>query len=254
MNIQRVIKIYGVVLIAGVVLCSIHINSIHAQDYYLEKHTETIINGKPIGGASVIQLWVKKNMVKYYNSNDKDNILIIRMDEDKTYQINEKEKTVQEMDLRTKFASVEDKIKVISTRTEKKKKVGEWEAYQVVLTSSAKGISTDVEYWLSEKINLPLETRMRMAGYFGQKKILEELKKYPGYPVEMIVHLEVEGKKIDMITTLIKLEKNKIDTKIFNIPSDYKKIDLFPLEKPTKKEYNGSQIFLHFLRHNKYFS
>ena len=229
---KKIMKLLVLVLSAALLFLIFHAGSLYAEDYYLEKHTETIIDGKQIGGSSVVKLWVKKDRVKYFNSNDKSNVLIIRMDKDKTYQVNNKEKSVREMDLKAKFASVEEKIKVTSKRTEKKKKVGEWEAYQVLLTSSAKGISTDVEYWLTEKIKLPIERRMRMASYFGQRKIFEELKKYPGYPVEMIVHLNIEGKKIDMVTTLEKLEKKKIDKIIFNIPSDYKKFDL-PLPEKT---------------------
>ncbi|MGA1824914.1 MAG: DUF4412 domain-containing protein [bacterium] len=230
---KKIMKIVFLVLPVALLVLLYHHSPLYAEDYYLEKHTETIIDGKPIGGASVVKLWVKKDRVKYFNSNDKNNVLIIRMDQDKTYQVNDKEKSVQEMDLKSRFASVEESIKVTSQRTEKKKNVGEWEAYQVLLTSSAKGISTDVEYWLAESIDLPIETRMRMAGYFGQRKILEELKKYPGYPVEMIVHLNVEGKKIDMVTTLVKLEKKKIDNTIFTIPSDYKKIELSSSEKTS---------------------
>jgi len=77
-----------------------------------------------------------------------------------------------------------------------------------------------------------MKTRIQMAAYFGQGKIIEELKKYPGYPIEIIVHLKAQNKKIDMTTRLIKLEKKKVDKNLFEIPGDYKKIEL-PSKKPT---------------------
>ncbi len=211
------------------------LRSIPSQNYYIEKHTETFIDGESAGGASVLELWVKKDCVRYYNSNDKDNILIIRMDQDKAYQINEKEKTIKDIDLKSKFAAVEKEIKVTAKKTDKKKKVDTWgEVYQVLLTSSARGVSTDVEYWVSEKVKLPQETRLRMSDYFGQRKIIEELKQFPGYPIEIIVHLNVQGKKIDMVTKTVKIDhKKKIDNSLFEIPSEYKKIDLPLQDKPS---------------------
>ena len=63
-----------------------------AQDYYIEKHTRTMIDGEPMGGVSTLKLWVMGEWVRYVNSKDKDNVLIIKMDEDKVYQVNGQEK------------------------------------------------------------------------------------------------------------------------------------------------------------------
>lgn len=199
---------------------------LYAEDYYIEKHTETFINEEPTGSALILKLWVKKDWVRIFEGNGKDNITIIRMDEDKAYQVNEKEKTVQEIDLKAKYAAIEKQIRVSSQKTEKKKKIGQREAYQVLLTVSLKGMSTEFEYWLSDKIKFPIETRMRVGDYLGQRKILEELKKYPGYPVETIVHFKAQGKRIERRTRLVKLEKKKIDNHLFEVPSDYKKTEL----------------------------
>ncbi|MGA1876058.1 MAG: DUF4412 domain-containing protein, partial [bacterium] len=140
------------------------------------------------------------------------------------YRVNEKEKTVKEIDLKAQFAAVEKEMRVSSQKTEKKKKVDQWEAYQVLITSSAQGMSTEVEYWMCDEIELPVEMRMRMADYFGQRKILEELKKYPGYPVEIAVHLKAQEKKIDVITKLITIEKREIDQHVFEIPPDFTRL------------------------------
>ena len=72
-----------------------------------------------------------------------------------------------------------------------------------------------------------------MAAYFGQGKIIDELKKYPGYPVEITVHLQAQNKKIDMTTNLVKLEKKKVDKKLFELPQNYKKTEL-PSTKPAE--------------------
>lgn len=203
------------------------------QEYYIEKHTETLIDGKSAGGASVLKLWVKKDRVRYNNSHEKDNTFVIRMDEDKAYQLNEKDKTYKTVDLKAKFAAVEREVQVASKKTDLKKKVDNWDTYQVVLTSSTKGIATEVEYWLCESIKLPLDSRLKMSDYFGQRKIIEELKQYPGYPVEIVVHLKVHDKKIDMVTKVVKLEEKEIDGNLFNIPKDYKQ-QVEPSTETTK--------------------
>jgi len=214
------------IMLTGCMITVFLTGSLYAENYYIEKHTKTLIDGEPMGSVSTLKLWVKGDWVRYLNSNDKDNALIIKMDKDKVYQVNGKAKTVKEIDLKSKFVALEKQIQVSSKKTGEKKKIGQWEACQVLLTSKAKGTSTEVEYWVSDKIQYPMETRIQMAAYFGQGKIVEELKKYPGYPVEIIVHLKAQNKKIDMTTRLIKLEKKEIDKKLFEIPGDYKKIDL----------------------------
>ncbi len=228
---KKILIIFIISLIAGALILFFLTGTLYAEDYYLKKHNETFIDNKPLGGTTVIELWVKENAVRYFNSNDKDNELIIRIDKEKIYQVNDKEKTVKEADLKAKDASEEDIIKVRSQKTEKKKRVGEWDTYQVLLNSSAKEVSTDVEYWLSKDIEFPLTTRAHLAKYFGGRRILEELKKYPGYPIEIIVHLNVKGKKIDMVTRLVKFEKNEIDKNLFVIPSDYRQIEFSSSEE-----------------------
>ena len=231
MKMEKIVNLL-VIILTGCMITGSLASSLYAEDYYIEKHTKTIIDGEMMGAVSTLELWVKGDWVRYLNSNDKDNVLIIKMDEDKVYQVNGQEKTVQEIDLKSKFVALEKQIQVSSKKTGEKKKIDQWEAYQVLLTSAAKGASTEVEYWLSDKIHYPMETRIQMAAYFGQGKIIDELKKYPGYPVEIIVHLKVQNKKIDMTTSLIKLEKRNVDKKLFEIPDDYKKIEL-PSKKPA---------------------
>jgi len=231
MKIKKISNLLAIIL-TGFMITGFWAGFLYAEDYYIEKHAKTMIDRELMGGVSTLKLWVKGDWVRYVNSNDKDNVLIIRMDEDKVYQVDGKEKIVKEIDLKSKFVALEKQIQVSSKKTGEKKKIDQWEAYQVLLTSSAKGVSTEVEYWLSDKIQYPMKTRIQMAAYFGQGKIIEELKKYPGYPVEIIVHLKAQNKKIDMTTRLIKLEKKKVDKELFEIPGDYKKIDL-PSKKPA---------------------
>lgn len=226
-------KIVGLLILCQLTGCIIKgswVNSFYEKNYYIEKKTESFIGGKPLGKATVIKLWIQKDRIKYFKSDDKDSYLIIRMDEEKAYQINHNKKTVKKMDLKERFAAIEKEIQVASKKTGKKKKINKWDAYQVLITSVNKGKSTEVEYWLSDEIELPIETRLQVADYFGQRKIIEELKKYPGYPVETRVHLKIEEEKIEMITRLEKFEKKKIEDHLFKIPLGYQEI-AFPLFK-----------------------
>ncbi|MEW5804235.1 MAG: DUF4412 domain-containing protein [bacterium] len=206
--------------------CSIFlflIGSVSAEDYYIEKNIETIVDGKPVDGASsTLKMWVKNDRVRYFHDRDKDSILIIHMDQDKAYQLNEKTKTVKEVNLKAQFAALEKEMEVSSKKTEKTKKVGQWEAHQVILTCTAKGMSTEMEYWLTDAIKIPREVRSRMAVYLGQKKIVDELNKYSGYPVE--IDARVDNKKT-IVTRLVKLEEKAFDKQLFEIPKEYKTED-----------------------------
>jgi len=235
-------KVLSLGLAIGCTIFGILAGSVSAQDYYIEKRIETLVDGKPAeGGSSLLKTWVIKDKVKYFNERDKDNVLIIRMDQDKAYQVNEKLKTVKEVDLKKQFSALEKELQVSSKKTGKTKKVDQWDTYQVILTCSAKGISSEMEYWLTDAIKIPQEVRSRMAGYLGQKKIVEELNKYPGYPAEIDAHMD--NKKV-MVTTLVKLEEKKLDQQLFEIPPEYKKENLpgseIPKVAPQADEKKGA--------------
>ena len=232
MKIQRISK-WLIFILMGLVITSFWADFLNAEDYYIEKQTKALIDGEPMGEPSILKLWIKGDWVRCLNSSDKDNALIIRMDDDKVYQVNEKEKTVKEMDMKAKFLELDKQIQVSSRKTEKQKKIDQWEVFQVLLTASVKGVSTEMEFWLCDKITLPMETRLRMADYLGQGKILRELKKYKGYPVEIIVHSQIPGKKIIRSTKLTKLKETTLSDSLFKIPSDYKRTDILQ-KKPSE--------------------
>ncbi|MCL6584666.1 MAG: DUF4412 domain-containing protein [bacterium] len=219
-------------LIIGCLISFLGGSFVWAGDYYIEKQTETLLDGKPSGNSSVLKMWVKQDKIRYLNESDKNTVLIIHMDQDKAYQLNEQEKTAREIDLKAQFAALEKEIEVHSKKTGKTKKIGQWDAYQVIMTSTAKGIPTDVEYWLSDAVKVPKEIRSKMAVYFGQKKIVSELNKYSGYPVEITVHMDAQNKKLDMVTRLVKVEEKEIDGKLFDIPPGYKIEGLLAKEEP----------------------
>jgi hypothetical protein len=223
-------KVLPLGLAIGCTVFGLLAGSVLAQDYYIEKRIETLVDGKPTDGeSSLLKTWVKKDQVKYFNERDKDNVLIIQIDQNKAYQVNEKTKTVKEVDLKKQFAALEKEIQVSSKKTGKTKKIDQWETYQIILTLSAKGVPTEMEYWLTDAIKIPNEVRSKMAGYLGQKKIVDELDKYPGYPVEVDAH--IDSKKI-MVTKLVKLEEKELDKRLFEIPPDYKKENLPGAETP----------------------
>ncbi|MEW5816210.1 MAG: DUF4412 domain-containing protein [Spirochaetota bacterium] len=232
-------------LTAGCMIFGFLAGSLWAGDYYIEKQTETLIDGKPAGPpASVLKMWIRQDKIRYFNESDKNTVLLIYMDQDKAYQLNEKEKIAKEVDLKAQFAAIEKEIQVSSKKTGKTKKIGQWDAYQVILTSTTKGVTTDVEYWLSDAVKMPAEVRSRMAVYFGQKKIIGELNKYPGYPVEIAVHMDAQNKKLDMVTKLVKVEEKEIDRKLFEIPAEYKRENLAAKDavkaSPQPDEKKGS--------------
>ena len=75
---KRIKVTYLLVSILAVVMITVFFGrSLYAEEYYIEKQTETSINGEPAGGVSTLKLWVKGDRVRYFNSNEKDTVLII---------------------------------------------------------------------------------------------------------------------------------------------------------------------------------
>jgi len=66
---------------------------------------------------------------------------------------------------------------------------------------------------------------MQKMAKFSQMKLIEELAKFPGYPVKMIMDSSVQNKNVRVINTLTSISKEPLKAKFFKIPFDFTKIN-----------------------------
>lgn len=153
---------------------------------------------------------------------------MIHMDEGKIYQVDIKAKTYKKAELPEGLKDLKGEKQIQSQRLDQRKKCGEWDCYGVKMTTEAKDISLEVEYWLAEAVDIPYALRHKVAEYFGpdQEKLTEELAKHEGYPVQAAMTMKVKDKEIKMATKVVEVKRLKIAPDTFEIPADFKAVDI----------------------------
>ena len=209
------------------------------EGYMVTKDNETILDEKE-GNAITWQnrIWFTEKNVRVENTQDKNRVLLIDMEKEKIFQLDNQEKTYRIIDFPEGLKDLYSKEDLKSERIDQTKKCGEWECYGVKMKTKNKDIELDTEYWLAKDVVIPLDLRMKIAKYFGpdQVRLTEELGKYEGYPVQTVLTMNVNDKSIKMVSNVVVTKKLEIDPEIFKIPSDFKLITASVQKKPAEKE------------------
>jgi hypothetical protein len=116
-------------------------------------------------------------------------------------------------------------------KTGRKKLVGTWECYEVVIKTGAglRGIVEPVVLWVSGNTGLDKDfySRMmrRLMGELGNEydAFFRQLEALDGYPVLM----ETKAMGAIVAQALKKVEERSIPASVFNLPEGYKMVDLF---------------------------
>lgn len=203
------------------------------------KDNETILdtsaNTSPITWQN--KIWITEKNIKIENDQDKDRILLIDMDKDEIYQVDKKNKTYKKMTVPEEIKDLQGERKIKSQKMNQTKKFGEWDCYGVQMNTDTKDVSLEGEYWLTKQVNIPFPLRKKVAKYFGfdQKRLTDELEKYEGYPVYVSLTMTIKDKKIKMKTLVMEVKKLEIDPKTFEIPADFKFMDITQKNKEDAK-------------------
>lgn len=198
-------------------------NSASGEDIFFEKKNQVIRDGEP-SPETGLKVWIKGDRIRFESEDKKDTFTIIMMDKGKSYELDKAQKTYKETSYDVnKLKEISAKSMVISKLTGEKKKIKDWNCYGVVLDATIQGNKTRAECWLSKDIHISTKVLQKMAK-FSQMKMMEELIKYPGYPVQLVMDSSAQGKQIRIVSTLTKIEKTPIKADFFQIPFEYTKV------------------------------
>ncbi|MEW5803830.1 MAG: DUF4412 domain-containing protein [bacterium] len=194
-----------------------------SEEFYFEKTTQTFINGEQAGPEKKLEVWLKGNRIRYESDDKKDMFVIIMMDKGKTYELDKFQKTYKETSYELgKLKEMSERSLVVSKKTGQKKKIKDWNCYEVVLDSTIQGNKMKATCWLTEDIKVSEKVMQKMAK-FSQMKLMEELAKYPGYPVLLTMDSTIQGKQVRVLSTLVKIDKEPLKESFFKIPFEYTK-------------------------------
>lgn len=215
----------GILFFVLAVCCILSgIKSVSEEGVFFEKKSQTFIDGEPAGPSKILRVWVKGNRLRYENENEKDKYVLILMDKGKTYELDKTHKTFKKsLNETDKLKEANERSMVISKRTGRKKKIEKWNCYEVVLDTTIQGKKMKAVCWLSEDIHISSNIMEKIAK-FSQMKLMEELAKFSGYPVKMILESTLQGKNVKIMSTLTKISKEPIKANFLKVPFDYNEV------------------------------
>lgn len=223
------------------------IHPVHAQEgYYVEE--ETIM--PPIFGSgekTLTKTWMTGDKLRR-DEGDKNQTTIIRADLGKIWLIDHSNKTYSEltpeifqglavmglMMFGVTIDSATGKPRIpdpLFQNTGRKRLVGNWECYEVVIKAGAglRGIVEPVVLWVSGNTGLEKDfySRMmrRLMGELGKEydAFFRQLEELNGYPVLM----ETKAMGAIVAQALKKVEEKSIPASVFDLSEGYKMVDLF---------------------------
>ncbi len=194
------------------------------QALHYKKTNQTFLNEAPSGPQKILEVWIKKDRIRYESDDELNKFFLVMMNKNKIYELNKIKKTFKEITSeRDKLKEMYEHSMVISKRSGKKKKIEKWNCYQINLDMKIEEKKMKASCWLSEDIKIPQEKKKKLAK-FSQMKMMEELLKFPGYPVKITINSLLKGKRLKIVNTLVELNKTAQGAEFFKIPFDYIKV------------------------------
>lgn len=216
----------GIFLFASILWCILSgIRPVPAvEDFFFAKKSQTLINGEAVGPPKVLKVWLKGDRIRYESEDERDKYFLILMNKGKTYELDKIRKTFKESSNETeKLKEISEHTMVISKRTGQKKKIEKWNCYEILLNTTIQGKKMKASCWLTEDIHISQEIIQKIAK-FSRVKLMEELAKFPGYPVKVTMDSVLQGKRVKIISTLTEISKKSLKADFFKIPFEYTKV------------------------------
>ncbi len=208
------------------------------KGFLIIKDYETYFEPDSTPFTSQNKIWITGKNVRIENDQDNDRLLLINMDKNEIYQVDNKAKTYKRLEIPEGLKDIQRPKEIESKRLQETKKFGDWDCYKVSISTKANDIYLDAEYWLTKDVDIPYSWRRKVAKYFGldQENLTEELAKYEGYPVYVVLKMKSKEKEIKVCTMVMELKELEIDSKTFEIPHDFNLVDMSfkPEDKKTK--------------------
>ena len=120
---------------------------------------------------------------------------------------------------------------VTVTPTDEGKKIGDWKTTKYNVDMSIAMMKSKQELWATEDIKVDNDmfnavSSGMMVQIPGFDKIIKEMKKVKGLPVMSITRTSAMGNEIVTKTTLIEYSEKDAPDGVFDIPKDYKKVEM----------------------------
>ncbi len=229
-------------------------------DTFIKQVTHTdafeVMGQKQAAKDDTSSIWMAKDKACMSGSDNKSSIL--RADKGIMYFIDHEKKTYSEMPIEAlgdikKMAGLEDdeeaaqaaemmqgmaagmmSMKVTVTPTDEKKKIKDWSTKKYIIEVKMPMGSTKSELWASEDIQIDYNmfyalTNALMAKMPGFQEALEEMKKVKGLTVLSVDEAQVMGTTVKTTTTLLEHADKSAPAGIFDIPKDYKKVQMMQM-------------------------
>jgi hypothetical protein len=242
-------RIVPVLLFSLVLFCSWGFAFAQAlPDVYIEE----MVSGTGIAANSgfngIIKSWISGSKLKQVAPGGQE-VILYRADIGKVYMMNPARKVYIELPMEQMRMMTEKALEVyvpikngkiqvpdaLYKKTGRTRKIGAWNTYEVeVLTPQAgpEMIST-TKLWVSKDTGMSNDFVVRLFRItMGDKvspefqKLFEKMTDIDGYPVETITTATFDNQTFTTTKTVVKIDlKEKIDSSIFDVPSDYTKVE-----------------------------
>lgn len=246
-------QIRNIILFAQIILLLVIGSAVaeEEQDWYIEERVSGHVPGGSQTMNDVVKSWISGNKLKQVSKAGQE-IIIYRADIGKAYLINPVQKAymeiplsemrqVTEKQLTTYVPNVDGQMKIpdnLYEQTDETKKIGKWTARKTkVLTGqSIPELKSQTNMWFTDNSDFSIRILIRifeitMGGKVSDqmKELFDKMTNLPGYPVQIETTTVYRNQTFSTTKTVLKIEKQKsIDPMIFDVPTDYTKVEKPP--------------------------
>lgn len=226
-------------LILVAVIASVALGLAVADTKIVEKHhsdaVEMMGQKRPAQDQEVT-IWMAEQKMR---TDQGDNTVIARLDQNKLFIVNHGNQTVLEADLPISLKSIAGdmaaaiepmlermKIDATITPTDQRKEIKGWQTRRYDVEASSQMMDMSIEMWVSKDVPVNTDTAMQMASLLyglqpGMKDLVEEMKQIDGYPVKQIVTLSMMGSEQKQTQEILSVEELDAPAGTYDPPGDY---------------------------------
>lgn len=204
-----------------------------AEDFYYESTMQTSgMQGMP-AMTMMQKVWMTKGKMKMdMTGGPMPMKVILRTDLQKTYIINEMQRSYMEMPLGQMAgmaAGMAQQIQVDVQKTEETKQIGDWNCRKYVITATGP-MPMKVTSWVTTDVEVDKEMMEEMQKGMGNnpamKALAEKTKEIKGFPIEQVIEMNMMGQQMTTKMTVTKIQKGPIPAGTFELPAGYQKMQM----------------------------
>jgi hypothetical protein len=230
-----------------IIYCILFFTAVYATafaDIYIEEKITTTVAGRPFNGVKKIYIANNKTLLEDPTISKR---IIYDYNAGKVYLIDDVKKDVSIYGLNNFALPINEKIypdivsvkeeEILSKESSSKRKIGKYNCSEIVIFIPK--IATLSHIWITNEIDIPLDNLysfLENNSNIMLKKILPALKNGKAYVVESITTI-VRPKEAEknVKTELKKISMQVVPESLFNLPEDYRKLNMEPEKSAESK-------------------